>query len=343
MKILPLLMACWAVLCCAAANAGELTPPPGPIAPTMKTLDQVEARIPISSLPLEITTPGSYYFTSNLTMSSDAAYGLKISAENVAVDLNGYALIGAGLGVGFNPGITTTGTADGFSIQNGTIRSCSGSAIALFSANRIRVERVRVTGNGGSGIQAGEAAFVSECTIDLNGSGFAASVGYASQLLNNRISLNLVGIDAADGSRIIGNTCKDHSGSGIQFSGACMVEGNTCSGNASAGISQGSGSGAMVTKNICSGNGSHGIDVFSGTVNDNMSYSNGANAVGAGINIRNAIATVERNTVANNDIGIKAQIAGGFYASNRATQNPTAAFDLGASTVGSGAAANVSF
>src|SRR5215207_11600534 len=44
---------------------GTLTPPGAP-AQTMKTLDQVEPRKPISSLPFTITQPGSYYVTSNL-------------------------------------------------------------------------------------------------------------------------------------------------------------------------------------------------------------------------------------------------------------------------------------
>jgi hypothetical protein len=39
---------------------GSLTPPPGAPAPTMKTLDQIEARTPISSAPFTISAPGSY-------------------------------------------------------------------------------------------------------------------------------------------------------------------------------------------------------------------------------------------------------------------------------------------
>ena len=41
---------------------GSLTPPGAP-APTMKSLDQIEARTPISSAPFTINASGSYYLT----------------------------------------------------------------------------------------------------------------------------------------------------------------------------------------------------------------------------------------------------------------------------------------
>src|ERR1700722_17008335 len=43
-----------------AFSQGSLTPPGAP-APTMLTLSQIEPRTPISSLPFNITRPGSYY------------------------------------------------------------------------------------------------------------------------------------------------------------------------------------------------------------------------------------------------------------------------------------------
>src|SRR6266853_1113243 len=66
---------------------GSLTPPGAP-APTMKTLQQIQPRTPISSVPVIILNSGSYYLTDNLeVIYGDAIF---ISANNVTVDLNGF-------------------------------------------------------------------------------------------------------------------------------------------------------------------------------------------------------------------------------------------------------------
>jgi len=59
----------------------------------MKTLDQVEARTPISSLPYTITQPGSYYLTADL-QGVAGQDGIYVPVDNVTIDLNGFALIG---------------------------------------------------------------------------------------------------------------------------------------------------------------------------------------------------------------------------------------------------------
>ncbi len=72
---------------------GNLTPPGAP-APTMKTLDQIDAKLekrtPISSLPFTISQSGSYYLTGNLSGTS----GINVNVGNVVIDLNGFDLRG---------------------------------------------------------------------------------------------------------------------------------------------------------------------------------------------------------------------------------------------------------
>jgi hypothetical protein len=73
-----------------AAAQGNLTPPPGAPAPVMKSLDQIEARTPISLAPYTINAPGSYYLTSNLSVSAGNA--ITIAAKGVTLDLNGFTI-----------------------------------------------------------------------------------------------------------------------------------------------------------------------------------------------------------------------------------------------------------
>src|SRR5262245_30915896 len=75
------------------ASAGNLNPPAGTIAPTMKDLNTVEPRTPISSLPFTIGLPGSYYLTRDLTGTS-GQYGIIVLASDVTLDMSGFALHG---------------------------------------------------------------------------------------------------------------------------------------------------------------------------------------------------------------------------------------------------------
>src|SRR5262245_15810433 len=67
--------------------------PPGPPGPTVKTLQQVEPRIPVSSLPITLSQPGSYYLTTNL-QGIAGQHGITINGPRVTLDLMGFELRG---------------------------------------------------------------------------------------------------------------------------------------------------------------------------------------------------------------------------------------------------------
>jgi hypothetical protein len=135
---------------------GSLTPP-GPPAATMKTLDQIEPRTPISAAPFTITKAGSYYLTTNLTVTSGDA--IDINANGVTLDLNGFNLI------------STEATPTGTAIQLG-----------LAAGNRdITILNGHIKGgvtNSSGGV--------------FNGSGFNNGIGFSS--VNSPIDVRVVGV-----------------------------------------------------------------------------------------------------------------------------------------------------
>ncbi len=118
------LVVTWAV-----ASGGDLTPPPGPVAPTMKTLEQVEPRTPIDSLPLTISQPGSYYLTGNLTTAS---FGIFVDAPDVTIDMMGFSITGSTPDDFYGIQVTDVGTDNAtFTLRNGVIRRFEFGVVAF--------------------------------------------------------------------------------------------------------------------------------------------------------------------------------------------------------------------
>ena len=178
----PLRLRLWALALLATAVTdhlalaqGTLTPPSAP-APTMKSLDQIDThvdtaaaakRIPInavttpgnSATTYAITQPGSYYLTGNLNgeLGKD---GIDILTDNVTVDLNGFAVIGALIS---NVGIYSNN--DNVALRNGTVRSWRQVGVRLQGASEI-VEGLRVSHNVGYGLLATGNAVIKDCAAD---------------------------------------------------------------------------------------------------------------------------------------------------------------------------------
>jgi hypothetical protein len=162
---------------------GSLTPPGAP-APTMKSLDQIESRTPISSLPYTISVPGSYYLTTNLTTA--ATNGIVIFANGVTLDLNGYTIFSTAPDARYGgAGILLSSGMGNITIRNGVIRGgvaynaglYSGSGFASgisFSGTapaNVRVSQISVSDCQYNGINLGQNnSLVESCTVWLVGS-----------------------------------------------------------------------------------------------------------------------------------------------------------------------------
>ena len=173
----------------ALLGQGSLTPP-GPPAPTMKSADQIEPRTPISSAPFIISASGSYYLTTNLTVSSGNA--ITIATNNVTLDLMGFTIVSIASSASGN-GILLTNSLSDTTIVNGHIRSGvtnngsgvytgTGFAYGIFSASplvNVVISKVSVAGVLDDGIYLGHGngTLVEACTVKTAGdNGILASI-----------------------------------------------------------------------------------------------------------------------------------------------------------------------
>jgi len=269
---------------------GSLTPPPGAPAPTMKTLDQIEARTPISSAPITISNPGSYYLTTNLSVSGGDA--ITIAASGVTLDLSGFTITStapgaAGNGILINSGLRNLAILNGF-IQggvtnNGGAYSGSGFGFGIYGfPQNARVCGVSVAGCLYLGIYlgTGDSTLVDSCTVRTVGSvGIMASIIKASVAKDCGDSA-ILGFQVADcrgestsGSGLIANTALNCYGSSSSGTGLNAYTAENCQGESTSGV----GLNANSTALNCSGTStsSHGVVAIT-ALNCSGSSSSGA-------------------------------------------------------------------
>jgi len=300
---------------------GDLTPPGAP-APTMKTLQQIEPRTPISSLPFTINQSGSYYLATNLTGVSGQS-GITIAAHNVTVDLNGFDLAGVS---GSASGVTVNGTRTNLTLRNGTIRSWVGFAVGAstvqggqFEALRVfhntagglvagaasTIQNVTAAYNGGVAISAREGSVVKNCTAFGNAGAGISALG-ASTFENCAVRANRNGgIDAGRDSIVLGCTVSTNTGHGILAGTNVLVKECVVTRNSQNGIQVDDNS--TIAHCVSSQNGGNGVDAAVGcTITENTANQNLQNGF-----VANARCRVFGNTAANN--GAFMVNGAGFY------------------------------
>jgi hypothetical protein len=188
----------------------------------MKSLDQIEPRTPISSLPFIITSPGSYYVTSNLTGLVNQN-GISISASNVTIDLNGFTLSGGGGGSG--EAIWSPTAQQNLVVRNGTVRGWPGSGVNFYDAGSSLtvVQNIQSISNGFTGIAVRNGSRVTDCVTTGNNlrgiivdndvlvehckttgsSLFGIGAGSNCQLFDNQITGNTNGLSITGTSNIV--------------------------------------------------------------------------------------------------------------------------------------------
>ncbi len=183
--------------------------------------------------PVSINTPGYYVLTSNLTVPNQNTTAIQVNANNVTIDLNGFAIQG--------PNVCAT---DGFTVaQPCTLPSGSPLATGIgvdagtgvpFNVLNTRVINGTIDGVGGIGIFANVNARIEGVNISNCGSfGIFTSGGV--------IRDTLVRACGATGILTSGAVIKDsraifNRGAGIQTGNSSVITGNILATNLSVGL-----------------------------------------------------------------------------------------------------------
>ena len=307
--------------------AGPLNPPAGPVAPTYKTLSEVEPRTPLSQATTPgdatnlfiITQPGSYYLTSE-TIGPSAKNGIRITTSNVTIDLNGFRLVGS---AGSLNGIVLPVSGQrNITVKNGFVAAWGQLGIDLNLVRNCIVRDVQVVDSGGSGVHLGDCGVIAGCVALANGSnGFIVGQGGA-------ISSSTARQNAADGfntgaAGTLTGCSAVLNGRGIFASFGSTVTECSAYDNETDGISVASG--ATVARCSARANGEDGIAASTAcSVRDNVCTSNaqGVNG-GAGIHIIGGDSRIEGNNCSAQTRGIDVDGPGNIITRNTCSGNTT--------------------
>lgn len=267
-----------------AAWAGDLEPSAPPAAGgTMKTLDEVEPRVPVnddtapSGVYYEhvISSSGSYYLTGDITTIKG---GIQITANNVTLDLCGYNLIGDAGNNGTGLDLDSQSNVE---VRNGTVRNFGYEGVmqnyVLATDHRIIGIRAIDNGQAGSGrigiYVHGTNHLIKDCIASGN-SGYGFYVpGGSSTITGCKSYNNSYGFYTGYGCVIRDNTAYANGNNGIYTGSGCTVQNNTAYDNTSYGIR--TGSGCTVTGNTAYANDNYGICTGEGcTIIGNTSRAN---------------------------------------------------------------------
>jgi hypothetical protein len=259
----------------------------------MKSLDEIEPRKPISSLPFNITQGGSYYLTGNLRFTAASGHAISISVSNVTVDLMGFTLsssssvtgnaihISAGLrniavkngGIAGNTTVTISGTSPNRTWTTSPAGFGNGISAANPNASGCHFSHLRISGCRSTGLDAGDRSVVQQVTATQNGS--SGIIGQDLSVTNCTVVGNGGGgIDAGSGS-VTNCTVNSNRLSGIS---AFVVANSMVTTNGSTGINSAAGS---VTNCTANGNEGTGIYVEFGSVTNCTASANGNDGIRA--------------------------------------------------------------
>ena len=205
----------------------------------MKSLDQVEARtiVNANNTPGDgtntfiIRTPGSYYLTGNITGAS-GKHGISVQADDVTLDLNGFALVSGGGGA--FQGVDVPAVQKNLCIRNGTIRGWTNGGVRTDLATNTLAEKLRLSDNvGATGLMLGNGS-AKDCVATGNATGFV--LGNGAEIKDCAATANIIGFSTGDRAMITGCIASINSGVGFNCTSYVTLIDCTSSRNSDSGI-----------------------------------------------------------------------------------------------------------
>jgi len=229
--------------------------------------------------PVTIDQSGSYRLTGNLTVPEDTD-GIKITTDDVTIDLNGFTIAGSGSFIG--QGVSAPDRWR-ITVRNGVVRGMGDDGVRV--GPQALIQNILAANNLGDGIR-GDAGCTVTGNIASNNRSGGIQVWRGCTVTGNtaRDNINGRGIYANDGSTVTANSVTNNGDGGIFCGSGCTVTGNTAADNSGNGIVAGDGS--LVTGNSARSNKLFGLSLSSHAgYGNNVLRANTSGEVSGGIQI----------------------------------------------------------
>jgi hypothetical protein len=261
----------------------------------MKSLDQMEPRTPISSLPFTISSSGSYYLTKNLQFTAASGDAITINSSNVTLDLEGFTLSSiaavTGNAIQIGGGMTTVTVRNGTIAGNSTVTTSGSVPNIMWTVNKAGFENgissnsnptpannrfrdLSIFGCRSNGINAGDQPLVESVVSSQNGTGGIVTNG--GSVTNCTVSRN--GNQGITGGQVAVSHC--YAAFNQNF-GVVSTDGTISNTMAY------SNGGGMVANNgsingcAARGNNGQGIVAMTGSVSNSTAVANGTVGISA--------------------------------------------------------------
>jgi hypothetical protein len=203
-----------------------------------------------AGFPVTLSAPGAYRLSGSLTSTNPDFAIVRITSDDVMLDLAGFSLVGpttctgspvtACNATGLGGGVVASGQRN-VTVRNGTVRG--GGLVGVNLGSDSRVENVAALENGTVGIFVDDGSTVVDCVASRNGER---------------------GISAENDVVVSGNVARHNGTDGIRTAAGATLSGNVASANGSDGIV--SGTATTLAANVAYDNGDDGIQSSSGSV-----------------------------------------------------------------------------